>query len=1746
MAYFKPRHTSLLFEELEPRLLFSADGAEALAAEAVEQPIQEEPVIIVEAEPGAEADTNDAPIDQSTQSDTTSTDDSSEENGTSTAENDAPQETDTTDSLSEAQQDISAEPTIATTENIPVSGEDVTETNLDSETTTNELILINDSASDYEQLVDAIEVNDDLNRSFEVIILDDEQNGIEQVSSILADTSDLDALHIITHGKEGSLALGSDWLDTDDLLANKDAVSAWNESFTENGDILLYGCNISSNDSNSLTTTLSALTDADVASSDDITGHTDLGGDWQLEHTSGDIETDVALDSSAQNEWRATLAPDAGYGVFSNTSATPRFTYWNGSSFAIADDTDTLNARYRIMQGADAPTRDEKIVVGVDAAGVVTGEISNGSGWNMFSLGNLGEVSEDYWYGVDVAYEQLSGDAVVVWNDNAQASGDKLRYAVWNGSTWSTSPTSISAYSGNEPQNMKLAFDPGSDTMALVVNDVTADDYVLIWDGTSWGNGLTLDTSGTSESDQSAISVAFEAQTGKAMVMYGKDADPDVYYRVWDGSDWADEASLTAAAGATGEARWITSATDMGSNRIAVGITTSINEAWVAIWDGSSWETPQEIGTTTTGLIYPNLAVGFESTTGHALATYGEGTQTAFRYRTWDDVGKWSNEQTGTDLGAVSNSMTLDSSPTSDQLMLSVQDENSDLHYLAWNGNSWEPDNLLSSDTGEIKNQPFVFIYDQDGMLVEPNAAPVNSVPATQNTAIDTFVVFSSGNGNLISISDSDDTSVEVTLDATEGAITLNGISGLSFSDGSGTSDDAMTFSGLLTDVNNALDGLQFIPTLGFEGFGRIQISTTDYGKGGTGTPKSDVDSVTIEIGDVNSAPVNNIPGAQTIDQNGMLLFSAATGTAISISDVDAGGNELEVTLNATNGTVNLSGTAGLTFTTGTGTGDGDMVFTGAINDINSVLEGATFISDPGFTGLASLQITTDDLGHSGAGGAQNDTDTISITVAVPDHTLWMTFENDEATTGNPDIPDFSGGDIVNFGGTLTFEPGTTSGTFAKNFNLDLISGSDGNTDISAVHYVRNDIQVGSNNIQLQVGDLLMSTAGDETIGSDTFAREDVFVFRPTTSGDYSSGSFFMLIEGKNSGLIGDVKGIALVEQTTDVGDVTLTQGDFIFADGDKDIKLFQADQLGAVTTGTSSILIQGSDIDFTSNVSALHLVQQDTAVGDTSLTAGHILVGLDGDDSTVGSAPTISMTRQDLFLLDVTTTGPGTSVAAATLLFEGLDESLDSGNEGIWGASLQANVSPTLPPSTFNVDENSANGVAVGSVTASDPENATLNYAITSGNTNGAFTIDAATAQITVANSTALDFEINPSFSLTVAAIDDQGAYTTAPVTINLNNLDEPGTNDAPENSIPADQTIDRNGMLLFSSTTGTGISISDFDAGSNPVQVEVEVTNGTLNLAGTYGLSFTTGNGTADTDMLFTGAIADINTALEGATFVATGNFTGTASVKIVTNDQGNTGTGGPLSDTDTITITVKAPEQKIWLTFENDEGPTGSSEIPSITGGDVVTFSDITQLETSDSNPLASTTSGTLAYGFNLDTVLLSDGITPASDGNTIVNAVHRVSRDIQVGTNNIQLYAGDLLLSTDTSDTIGGVDYEKEDVFVFHPDSTDDYSQGSFFRLIDGKNDTSWGNVTAISLVERSTEIAPGVTLSAGEILVAHAGSTQNILRFTPGTLGDTTTGTTIILVTGADIDIGQVISGLHLVQADTMVGGRSLT
>ena len=167
-----------------------------------------------------------------------------------------------------------------------------------------------------------------------------------------------------------------------------------------------------------------------------------------------------------------------------------------------------------------------------------------------------------------------------------------------------------------------------------------------------------------------------------------------------------------------------------------------------------------------------------------------------------------------------------------------------------------------------------------------------------------------------------------------------------------------------------------------------------------------------IAITAVNDAPVNTVPGPQSTNEDTAKVFSSGTGNQISVADVDLNANPIKITLTATNGTLTLNGIAGLSFTTGTGTNDTTMVFTGLLAAVNTALNGMSFNPTPDFTGAASLQIISDDQGFTGTGGALTDTDTVNITVnAANDPPVVTTTagnllytENDPATAIDPGL----------------------------------------------------------------------------------------------------------------------------------------------------------------------------------------------------------------------------------------------------------------------------------------------------------------------------------------------------------------------------------------------------------------------------------------------------------------------------------------------------------------------------------------------------------------------------------------------------------------------------------------------------------------------------------------------------------------------------------------------------------------------
>ncbi|HET6788583.1 MAG TPA: DUF4347 domain-containing protein, partial [Aquabacterium sp.] len=252
-----------------------------------------------------------------------------------------------------------------------------------SATASTELVFIDASVPDLQVLVDDLRQQADQGRAIDVIIIQSEEDGLARITQELAGRQDVSAVHLLGHGDQGHMQLGLSTLNTQTLLSQAQDIAAWGDALSSDADILLYGCDVAASETGrALTRDLAQLTGADVAASDDLTGHLSQGGDWLLEVSTGSIEARTALSDSAVAHWSGLLAEATpggkGTAVWNETGLTgPQQAAWDGLSLGTQGST-ALSSTWQVVSSASSPTRDEAIVLGVDANGAISGQIWNG------------------------------------------------------------------------------------------------------------------------------------------------------------------------------------------------------------------------------------------------------------------------------------------------------------------------------------------------------------------------------------------------------------------------------------------------------------------------------------------------------------------------------------------------------------------------------------------------------------------------------------------------------------------------------------------------------------------------------------------------------------------------------------------------------------------------------------------------------------------------------------------------------------------------------------------------------------------------------------------------------------------------------------------------------------------------------------------------------------------------------------------------------------------------------------------------------------------------------------------------------------------------------------------------------------------------------------------------------------------------------------------------------------------------
>jgi hypothetical protein len=141
----------------------------------------------------------------------------------------------------------------------------------------------------------------------DVYVLDPTKDGVDQIAGILNGAHDISAIHILSHGSEANLYIGTAKLNVQSMSTDYAGdLAAIGSALAPDAAILVYGCDFAKGaDGAEAANALAAATGAHIAASVDTTG---AGGDWIFEFETGRTGARSLISAQAQQNWDHTLA----------------------------------------------------------------------------------------------------------------------------------------------------------------------------------------------------------------------------------------------------------------------------------------------------------------------------------------------------------------------------------------------------------------------------------------------------------------------------------------------------------------------------------------------------------------------------------------------------------------------------------------------------------------------------------------------------------------------------------------------------------------------------------------------------------------------------------------------------------------------------------------------------------------------------------------------------------------------------------------------------------------------------------------------------------------------------------------------------------------------------------------------------------------------------------------------------------------------------------------------------------------------------------------------------------------------------------------------------------------------------------------------------------------------------------------------------------------------------------------------
>jgi hypothetical protein len=151
-----------------------------------------------------------------------------------------------------------------------------------------QVVFIDPHVPDYQLLAAGVKPGE------QVVILDPNTDGVQQIANWLASHNEqnVDAIHIVSHGEDGTVRLGSTILAANDVNQFAQPLAEIGAALKPGGDILFYGCDVGQGAVGDMfMVEMSMATGgAHIAAASHLVGAADLGGSWNLNVQLGSID----------------------------------------------------------------------------------------------------------------------------------------------------------------------------------------------------------------------------------------------------------------------------------------------------------------------------------------------------------------------------------------------------------------------------------------------------------------------------------------------------------------------------------------------------------------------------------------------------------------------------------------------------------------------------------------------------------------------------------------------------------------------------------------------------------------------------------------------------------------------------------------------------------------------------------------------------------------------------------------------------------------------------------------------------------------------------------------------------------------------------------------------------------------------------------------------------------------------------------------------------------------------------------------------------------------------------------------------------------------------------------------------------------------------------------------------------------------------------------------------------------------